>query len=134
MTPKSKCLKLVPCSEVGSTCESLLEQGFTLYTIDKPLTPVEFFSEAREKFPLDPLLSGRVHWDAFVDSIAGGLDASPSSKIGLVVRDASTFKRSFGYDFQVAIDSMSEAAEETESLKREDGDEEATIFVVVGID
>jgi hypothetical protein len=43
-----------------------------------------FFHKIKEILPLDPPLSGNVHWDAFRDSVRGGIDRLCESKVAVV--------------------------------------------------
>jgi hypothetical protein len=46
---------------------------------------VTFFKEiVNQSLPLDPPLSGNVHYDAFNDSLWGGLSELPSEKVALI--------------------------------------------------
>lgn len=46
---------------------------------------VTFFKEiVNQSIPLDPPLSGKVHYDAFNDSLWGGLSEIPSEKVALI--------------------------------------------------
>jgi len=119
---------------MANTCSELSDQQFTVYSIERPLNAVDFFAQAKKRFPLDPPISGAVHWDAFADSISGGLDANPKSRIALVIQDATPFQVSHKPDFEMALECLCEAAKEVEGLKRDDGHEDASIVIVVGVD
>jgi hypothetical protein len=119
---------------VDTICAELAAQGFTLFAIDKPSDTSGFFSLVKSAFPLDPPISGRIHWDAFDDSLWGGLDEVESGKVALVVRDAVSFRTSNYEDFQLAIEIIERVASEVQQEKRNEGDPAAEILVIVGVD
>ncbi|MAT38747.1 MAG: hypothetical protein CL946_04005 [Ectothiorhodospiraceae bacterium] len=125
-------LREMPIEAVEQLCRELTSQGYSVFEVGKPTDERDFLQQARLKYPLDPPISGNVHWDAFADSIWGGLDACCSPKIVLVVRDASDLRRNNPSEFALAIDSMLEAMEGVEAEKHEAGEEEASMLLVVG--
>jgi hypothetical protein len=118
---------------VSSLCNELESNGFKLFSIGSPTDAPEFFAQAKNEYPLDPKISGDVHWDAFSDSLWGGLDACSESKIALVIRDATVFSEGCPKDYDIALDCMSDAAREVEAEKQNEGMEKAEIVLVVGV-
>jgi hypothetical protein len=92
----------------------------------------DWFNQAKDAFPLDPPISGRVNWDAFADSLWGGLDACNQSKIALVIEDAVEFAAGSPREYNVALECLFESATEVESEKRKGGNDDAEIVVVIG--
>jgi hypothetical protein len=57
----------------------------------------------RSTLPLDPTLEGPQHnWDAIEDSIWGGLNSLPDSKVVIVWKDAGEMAKSSSDDFAIA--------------------------------
>lgn len=127
-------LKQVDCAVAKALIRDYKSNGFTVYSISKAIDSEQFFRHARVEFPLDPPISGNVHWDAFADSIWGGLDGCIDSKIVLVIEDATEFAQKSPGDFGIAIDCMTTAAQEVETEKRSEGNADAQIRIVVGVD
>ncbi|REJ97818.1 MAG: hypothetical protein DWQ34_00990 [Planctomycetota bacterium] len=126
-------LRKVSCTDVNSHCDELESQGFQLFSIEKPADAADFFLQVKAKYPLDPEISGKVHWDAFADSLWGGLDARSEPKLALVIQDASEFSHASPRDYEIALSCMSDAAKEVEAEKRKEGHENAMIVLVVGV-
>jgi hypothetical protein len=118
---------------IGSFCSQLKALAFKLYCIRSPIDSKDFFEQVRSAYPLDPAISGDVNWDAFADSIWGGLDACPDLKIALVINDVTVFRESNYQEFEVALDCLQTAATEVEAEKRNRGQNEAEIIIVIGI-
>lgn len=114
-------------------CAELESHGFTLFVIDRPMDTQEFFAQAKAAFPFDPTISGDVHWDAFADSLWGGLDACQYWKIAIVIQDATAFRKARRRDYDIAITCLTEVAKDVEAEKHVNGHEEAEIVVLVGI-
>lgn len=125
-------LRFVPKHTIEDFCAAMQSDGFVLYVLDSVADAQSFFIEAKRTFPLDPPISGKVHWDAFSDSLWGGLDACKSSKIALVVRDADVFRLSDKAGFETALECMLDAGKEVEAEKRSEGKDDAEIVVVLG--
>jgi hypothetical protein len=119
---------------INDLCAELASRGFTLFSIDKPKDAQHFFILAKAAFPFNPAISGRVHWDAFADSLWGGLVEHPAGKLALVICDATAFRETSGRDFGIAMECLLDAASQVEAEKRNNGDEQAEIRVLVGID
>lgn len=65
---------------------NLNEKGFKVYTLDgRNISNVyNFFKEAIKVLPQDPPLFGRTNFDAFVDSIWGGVDEAGYDKVAIM--------------------------------------------------
>lgn len=125
-------LRFVPKHMLEDFCAAMQGDGFVVYVLDNVGDARSFFIEAKRTFPLDPPISGKVHWDVFSDSLWGGLDACKSSKIALVVRDANVFRLSDKPGFETAIECMLDAGKEVEAEKHSEGKDDAEIVVVLG--
>jgi len=112
----------------------LKTRGFAVHAIGKVTNSEDLFNQAKEAFPLDPPISGRVNWDAFADSLWGGLDACNQSKIALVIEDAVEFAADNPREYDLALECLVESANEVESEKRKEGKEAAEIVVVIGVE
>lgn len=66
--------------------KKLKEDGFYILQLDgeniKDAT--SFFKKVVEVFPQDPPLSGKCNWDAFTDSLWGGLDELSEEKVAFI--------------------------------------------------
>lgn len=62
------------------------EMGYQIFNIDgtKITTIEEFFIWVKNELPQDPPLSGKVNFDAFVDSLWGGIDSFGEEKIAII--------------------------------------------------
>lgn len=119
---------------VATLCESMQNDSFTVFSLGLASDAPSFFAQAKKVFPLDPPISGRVHWDALSDSLWGGLDACNAPKIALVIRDMTEFRDSNRQEYEVALSCLIDAASEVEAEKKSEGYNNAEIVVVVGID
>lgn len=125
-------LRIVPKHTLEDICEAMRSDGFVVFVMESVDNAQSFFREAKQAFPLDPLISGNVHWDAFADSLWGGLDASKSSKIALVLRDAGVFRHLDKPGYETAVECMLDAAKEVETEKKSEGIVDAEIVIVLG--
>lgn len=119
---------------IAAICKSMESEGFTVFLVETASDAQSFFTQAKKAFPLDPPISGRVHWDAFSDSLWGGLDACKESRVALVVRDITGFRESNKQEYEIAISCLTNTATEVEAEKKSEGYDNAEIVVVVGID
>lgn len=126
-------LRQVKRDEVSLTCTTLEQHGFKIFSIGTVDDAEAFFDQVKDAFPLDPAISGKVNWDAFADSLWGGLDACDESKIALVIGDATEFSETNDRGFNMAINCLADAASEVEAEKQSGGDENAEIVVVIGV-
>ena len=134
----SKQLVQVGVAELPSFCSSLLSKGFRLFVMDAPASPSDFFLRATTNFPLNPPINGfgsgeGINWDALTDSIWGGLDACPETKIALVVRDIRALRDTDEAGFSDAIESMLDPAVQVSESKFNDEHVTSVILVVVGV-
>jgi hypothetical protein len=118
---------------IPSLCTTLQARGFRLFSIGKPTDSHDFFRQAKAAYPFDPDISGNVHWDAFADSLWGGLDACAESRIALIIQDATEFAENSAGDYKLALSCLADAATGVETDKRAGGDEHAEIIIVVGL-
>src|SRR4051812_26900600 len=65
---------------------SLSEKGFRIFELDgENIKDAEsFFFESVKLLPQDPPLSGSVNWDAFLDSLWGGLDNLGEKRVSVI--------------------------------------------------
>ncbi len=118
----------------------LEQSGFKLYVIDAPKNAKEFISLVGGIFPLNPPLSKKsIHWDAFADSLGGGLIDCSDSKIALIINDATAFRdanelRLSMPEFEIAMHCLLKESKLATDEKQRLGQRDACIRVVVGID
>lgn len=130
---KDERLRQISSDNIDNAIADLESDGFRLFIIGKVHSSQEFFKQAKTAFPLDPAISGNIHWDAFADSLWGGLDACVESKIALIIRDLSEFKKTNQQDYKIALSCMTDAAKEVEAEKHIEGFNETEILVLIGM-
>lgn len=91
------------------------------------------FRAFEARLPLDPPISGRVHWDAFADSLWSGLDRLAVGPIAIVWRGAERLRGSDPGAFAVASDVLtSTAARISLALDGAVGGHEVRVFLERG--
>lgn len=119
--------------EAAARKDEYASVGYRVFSIGNPSDSSEFFRAAKEQLPLDPPLSGKINWDAFKDSIYGGLDAACDEKMAIVFDDASQFREIDRIGFEVACECLLESAREVEEDKIADGKMDTNVVVLVGV-
>jgi len=110
------------------------DKGFRFFSSGTCSDAQSFFSNAKAVLPLDPPISGSVNWDAFRDSLYGGLDASTEQRIAIVVDDASVFRTDDPVGFETACECLFGSAAEIEQDKISDGERNFEVVVLVGVE
>ncbi len=89
-----------------------------------------FFDCARANLPMDPPLFSNRSWDAFSDSLWGGIDALPESKILIVWRKANTMASASCSDFEIAKGILLELANSLGCSDDTDGNPKEVCIIV----
>lgn len=71
----------------------LQKLNFQIYVCEDSSSIENFFLRTQSNLPQDPLLTGKVNYDAFVDSIWGGLDRESYSRVALILKQVDKLKR-----------------------------------------
>ena len=97
----------IAASSVQHLSRLLREHGFYVIELDDDsiIDSESFFRSILTRLPLDPPLSGRVVWDAFKDSLWGGMDllSEKETRVAIVWKNA---EKMMGHDpggFALAI-------------------------------
>ncbi len=88
------------------------DMGYKIYYINgKETTTIEeLFLWIKNEFPLDPPLSGNVNFDAFVDSLWGGLDNKNDEKVAIVWKYTNELIKRDKYRFEKFLECIKEVA------------------------
>src|SRR6266404_6912964 len=89
MLPELTKFRVINCvsQEALARLRSFLnDNGFSIFELDgtKIDDAPSFFIESAKKLPQDPSLSGNVNWDAFIDSIWGGLAELGKERVAFI--------------------------------------------------
>ena len=89
---------------------SLQHDNYRVFELDGKTIedPESFFQEVKRVLPLDPPLSGS--WDAFADSLWGGIDKLASPRIAIIWKDSERMVGAALSDFLTAIDCLLQVA------------------------
>jgi hypothetical protein len=108
-------LRTVNC--INTSClsevrEFLRQNGFHLFELDgeQVRDAASFFHAVVRSLPLDPPLSGSVNWDAFIDSVWGGLDDLGEERVALVWIAAERMLEKGLPDLLIAVDCFQQLA------------------------
>lgn len=79
--------------ELESVIDYCNNKKYRIFFIDgtQVITLADFFYWIKTTMPQDPPLSGRINFDALVDSLWGGLESSGESKIAVIWIDVNKF-------------------------------------------
>lgn len=90
------------------------DMDYKIYYIDgkKTSTIEELFVWIKERLPLDPPLSGSVNFDAFVDSLWGGLDNQDYERVAIVWGYPNELMKQDKNRFEKLVQCMNEVAKE----------------------
>ncbi len=91
---------------------SLQKKGFNIFELDgdNVKDAKSFFKKIVNVFPQDPPLSGKCNWDAFTDSLWGGLDELAQERVAFIW---TKVEEMFEYgipDLFIALDCLKELA------------------------
>ena len=90
----------------------LTENGFRLFELngENIRDKASFFVEAGEQLPHEPGLIARTSWDAFLDTLRGGLAVLEDGKVAIVWTHVENILASGLADLLVAVDCFQDAA------------------------
>ena len=83
---KLRVVNFVSSNSIANVRQFLNQNGFSIFELDghNVVDAQSFFPAAIRLFPQDPPLSGRVNWDAFLDSLWGGLDNLGEKRVAFI--------------------------------------------------
>jgi hypothetical protein len=110
----------------------LERDGFAVFRIGPVKDAVAFFAEVKKNLPLDPPISGRVHWDALCDSLWYGLDALGKSSVAIVWSGADLMMTENDEEFQIALSSLTKVLEQLSEERAREGRPLKLRFCLVG--
>lgn len=102
----------IDIQDIDVITEYLKNMGYQMYSIDgyKLVTLEDIFLWIKDELPQDPPLSGKVRFDALVDSLWGGFDELGEEKVAILWSNPKGLinKDKIGYD--ILIDCFEELA------------------------
>ena len=103
---KLRIYNFVEDSYLNELKEELRQNEYYIYELNgKDITDARsLFAEIKKTLPQDPPLSGKVNWDAFLDSIWGGLDELGKEKVAIVWTNVENMLESSLPDLVTAIE------------------------------
>lgn len=86
MDNKFSIVNLINEKDLDELLLSLSKQGYKVLEIDGKniFDAKSFFKNVKDTLPFDPPISGRVHWDAFSDSLWEGIMNLGKQKVAIV--------------------------------------------------
>jgi hypothetical protein len=97
--------------EAPGASEGLNALGYRIFRLPECISSrSEFFAAIRSILPLDPPMQSDRSWDALSDSLWGGLDALPETRIVLLWPDSATLKSAAPSDFRLAVDVLADVS------------------------
>jgi hypothetical protein len=83
---KLRVVNFVSSKSLANVRQFLNRNGFHIFELNgqNVADAQSFFSTVISSFPQDPPLSGRVNWDAFLDSLWGGLDSLGEKRVAFI--------------------------------------------------
>ena len=111
---KLRVVNWVSQSSLKSSRRFLEQNGFRVFELDgqNVRDAQSFFDESLKLFPFDPPLSGRLHWDAFQDSLWGGLADLGERHVAIVWTKAERMFESGLPDLFIVVDIIQNIASE----------------------
>ena len=108
----------------------LSQNSFRIFELDEHdiKDAQSFFIRSVSLFPQDPPLSGRVNWDAFLDSLRGGLDQLGEKRVAFVWTDAEKMLEHGLADLLIAVGCFEQLAADVATS--EDGISKAVELLV----
>lgn len=110
-------LQLAAVNFINKCCSQEVEHtlqahGFRIFKLDgaRTVSAESFFLAVKESLPLSPDLSGRVNWDALVDSLFEGLSEQQEQKFSIVWSDVDAMLSRNVSDFFWAVHSLYQVA------------------------
>lgn len=90
VTNKLRVINCVNSSSLQSLDRFLRESGFTVFELNgKQVEDAQsFFAESIKILPQDPQLNGNINWDAFTDSLWGGLANLGQDRVAIIWTNA----------------------------------------------
>lgn len=92
-----------------------------------------FFAEVIRKLPLDPPLSGKVHYDVLVDSLWYGIDNLECGKVAVLWTQASKIAINKSDDFKVILSCFEKLSDGLPSTEYTVGEPVSLTVVIVGV-
>ncbi len=86
-------------------CERFVIEGANI--VDQ----CSFIDAMKATFPMDPPLVGNDHWDAFSDSLFGGLDELDAKQVVLVWMNSELMEQKANGDYQIALECLGDVCE-----------------------
>ncbi len=110
------CVNFQSVSKVKSF---LSQRGFYIFELDGEHVKdaQSFFREAVNLFPQDPQLSGSVNWDAFLDSLWGGLDKLGKGRVAFIWTKVEKMLVHGLPDLLVAVECFSQLASDVNNTE-----------------
>ncbi|MEM7246152.1 MAG: barstar family protein [Acidobacteriota bacterium] len=123
----------VSAGQEGATKEALEREGYHVLDFDgrRVTNALTFFEEVRRVLPLDPPLSGRVSWDALVDSLGSGLDGLGERHVAIRWTAVDAMASADPAAFEMAVRCLTGLAEDMAS--EESGLEEPLGLLIVAV-
>lgn len=96
--------------QISDVRSALTAAEFKVYRLSGITSVEDFFLHVRDDLPMAPPISGQVHWDAFSDSLWGGLDETGDERIAIFWENADQLLMKDSESFQIAIEIFSHVA------------------------
>ncbi|GJM24301.1 MAG: hypothetical protein DHS20C16_07160 [Phycisphaerae bacterium] len=86
----------------------LLGENCTQFTIDglRATDKRSFIESVKSVIPMDPPLAGNNHWDAFSDSLFGGVSELATKQVVIVWRNSNTMAQQSSEDYAIALECL----------------------------
>lgn len=99
--------------------DNLHQQGYFIYEINgkEIIDAQSFFLEIKTKLPQDPALSGKVHWDAFIDSVWAGLEELGKNKVAFIWTHAENMLKQGLPDLILAVECLKNLSSDLSDAK-----------------
>lgn len=107
---KMSIISYVDFRSFDSLNQSLDQNGFRIFQLQGVKDAPSLFAEIKRKLPLDPGLSGKIHWDAFADSLTGGLFELGNKRVAILWLGTNHMAERVPTDFQIAVSCFAQVA------------------------
>ncbi len=123
-------------AELKAVVASAEAEGLPLYVVTTSTSVrrgTTFIEAARDAIPLDPQLEGDPnHWDAFADSLSGGLLGADGDLQIVVWMGADKYRKADPDGYRLAVGVMEQVSEEAGESRYTGGNPKAICFYLEG--